>query len=216
MLPSMLVIASASASNVDVVARVIAIAGLGVATASLILTWYLWRRSGPALDARVDRYVGRSERSGFEKLVFTVDVTNVGRMPATVRSVSVAHLPTRWQFSWWLKWPLRLLKRNWVIATLADPLEGNFPQEIPPTGYLRVRAEIDADLFSPSDRWVQVIIERGDGKATFAKPVRAPGHERLPRELRNAQARRTAERRTRSGHFPGTSRRRLPGEDEDC
>lgn len=212
----MQVIASASASNVDVVARVIAIAGLGVATASLILTWYLWQRSGPALDARVDRYVGRSERRGFEKLVFTLDVTNVGRMPATVRSVSVARLPIRWQFSWWLKWPLRLLKRDWVIATDAHLLEGDFPQEIPPTGYLRVRAEIDADLFSSSDRWIQVIIERGDGKAAFAKPVRSPGHGRLPRELRKAQARRAAEKRARSGTFSGASRGRLPGEDEDC
>jgi hypothetical protein len=205
-------IASAPTSNVDVVARVIAIAGLGVATASLILTWYLWHRSGPALDARVDRYVGSSKREGFEKRIFTVDVTNVGRMPATVRSVSVARLPTRWQFSWWLKFPLRLLKRDWVIATDAHLLEGDFPQEIPPTGYLRARAEIDADLFIPSDRWVQVIIERGDGKAAFAKPVRAPRHERLPRELRKAQAKRTAEKRAR---FSGTSPRQVPDEDED-
>jgi hypothetical protein len=186
-------IASAPASHVDIVARVIGLAGLGVAVASLLLTWYLWRRSGPALDASFAPQVGRAERRGFEKLVFTVDVINVGRMPATVRRVSVARLRTRWHFSWWLNWLLRLLKRDWVIDQEAHPLEGDFPQEIPPTGYVRTRAEISADLFGPEDRWVQVIITRGDGKAAFSKPVPAPGHERMPRELWKALTKRTAD-----------------------
>jgi hypothetical protein len=173
---------SAHASNVDIVARVIAIVSAAIALASLVLTSYQWRHSGPELAAKVEKYV-RKDRVGHrdEQWTFTIDVWNKGRMPHTVRDIVVVRLRWRWHFSWWFNLWLRLIRRpDFACCTSAHPVEGTFPsevegtfpKEIPPTGYLRARAVVDADLFYPHIRWVQALVVTGIGATSGQRPYR--------------------------------------------
>ena len=187
-------------SGVDIVARIVAIAGVVIASGSLLLTWHQWRHSGPDLDTGVEAYVDK-ERVGRrdEQWIFTVDIWNKGRMPATVRDVIVVRLRWRWHFSWWFNWWLRLIHRNSVFGNEAlrvtggafpDEDEGTFPRQVAPTGYLRVRAVMDADLFKPSIHWVQAVIRRGDIRTSYSKSIPSPNHECLPRSVRKMLANR--------------------------
>ena len=188
---------SAHASNVDIVARVIAIVGVAIALAGLVLGSYQWRHSGPELAAKIEAYVGK-DRVGHqdEQWTFTIDVWNKGRMSATVRDILVVRLRRRWHFSWWLSWWLRLIRRDFAFGTTARPVEGTFPnevkgtfpKEIPPTGYLRARTVVDADLFEPHIRWVQAVVLTGDMHYSRSASIPAPNHARLPRGLRKMLA----------------------------
>lgn len=60
----------------------VAIAGLAVAIASVILTWYLWRRSGPEIVVVVTSVRGQWTGAG---LLDGIEVVNSGRMPAVIR-----------------------------------------------------------------------------------------------------------------------------------
>lgn len=123
---------SAPVSNVDEVARVLAIAGVVIALGSLVLTWYQWRHSGPELAARIETSVAK-QRVGHqdEQWTFTIDIWNKGRMPVTVRGVTVVRLRWRWHFSWWSNWLLRLIRQDLAFGNTAHPVEGTFPKEIP-------------------------------------------------------------------------------------
>lgn len=185
---------SAHASNVDIVARVIAIVSVAIASAGLALTLYQWRHAGPELASKIEKYVGK-DRVGHqdEQWTFTIDVWNKGRMPATVRDIFVVRLRWRWHFSWWLSRWLRLIHRDFAFGNSAHPVEGTFPnevegtfpKEIPPTSYLRARTVVDADLFGPHIRWVQAVIFTGDMRISRSATIPAPNHARLPRSLRN-------------------------------
>jgi hypothetical protein len=68
-----------AAASVDVVARITGISGLVLAVGGLVLTWYLWHRSGPKL--KVTAFV-RAETGTVH-----IDVSNSGRLTATVRQI---------------------------------------------------------------------------------------------------------------------------------
>jgi hypothetical protein len=181
---------SAPPSNVDMVARVIGIAGVLIAIASLAFTWYQWHHSGPGLASRVEVNVGK-DRAGErdEQWIFTIDVSNNGRMPVTVRDATLVRLRWRWHFAWWFNWWLRLIRRSTVFGTSAHPVDGEFPKEIPPTGYLSIRAVVDADLFEPlCTRWVQAVVWSGDMRTSRSAVIRDPSHRRLSRSLRKMLA----------------------------
>jgi hypothetical protein len=54
---------AAQGSNVDIVARVLAIVSVVIALAGVVLAWYQWRNSGPVLAADIEYVVGK-ERAG--------------------------------------------------------------------------------------------------------------------------------------------------------
>jgi hypothetical protein len=178
------------ASHVDVVARGLAVAGLGVAIASLLMTWQLWKRSGGELTATLKAHVSNSfEEWPHERVIFTVDVSNTGRMTATVRSVVVLRLTTRWKHARWLRWWYRLTHRESSLGDAAYPVEqsddlrssrwivgaeSRYPREIPPTGYLQVRALMDPDEIEPSDRWAQALVIRGDRLGSYSRRISMP------------------------------------------
>jgi len=93
--------------------------GLIISIASLLLTWQLWKRSGSELTATLEGHVARLLRSEWppEKVIFTVDVVNTGRMTATVRRVVVVRLTVRWQHVRWLTWWYRMRGREGTIGT---------------------------------------------------------------------------------------------------
>jgi hypothetical protein len=68
-----------AAASVDVVARITGISGLVLAVGSLILTWYLWHRSGPKM--KITAFV-RAETGTVH-----IEVINSGRLTATVRQI---------------------------------------------------------------------------------------------------------------------------------
>jgi hypothetical protein len=188
---------SAHASSVDIVARTTAIAAVILALGSLLLTWYQWQHSGAELEAKIEAYVDK-QRTGHpdEEWTFTVDVWNKGRMPATVRGVTVVRLHRRWQMTRWISWWFRLIHQGYAFGNEAYPVEGDslrevkgeFPKEIPPTGYLRARAVMDADLFHRDIRWVRAYIQRGDMRSSCSACVRSPNRIRLPRGIRTISA----------------------------
>ena len=70
----------------DVPARVIAIAGLAIAVADIVATWWLWTKSGPRMRVRLRRVEHPSDRLQ-DKLV--VEVYSVGRMPVRIGEVGL-------------------------------------------------------------------------------------------------------------------------------
>ena len=181
---------AAQDSNVDIVARVLAIVSVVIASAGIVLAWYQWRNSGPVLAADIEDVVGK-ERVGHpdEQWTFTVYIWNEGRMPVTVEGVAVTRLRWRWHFSWWFNWWLRLIRRDFALGNEAELREGTFPMEIPPTGYFRVKAIMDADLFDSNFLWVQAVVYSGDRRSYSSSTIRPPNHERLSRRLRTRSVR---------------------------
>ena len=169
---------------------VVAIVSVVIALAGIVLAWYQWRHSGPVLAADIEDVVGK-ERIGHpdERWTFTVYIWNRGRTPVTVEGAVVSRLRWRWHSWWWFNWWLRLIRRNFALGNEAYPIEGAFPMEIPPTGYFRVKAVMDADLFDSNIRWVQAVVYSGDRRSYFSSTIRAPNHERLPRSLRTRPVR---------------------------
>jgi hypothetical protein len=177
---------SAPSSNTDVVARVIGIIGVLIALVSLAFSWYQWHHSGPGLVAKIETRVGK-DRAGErdEQWIFAIELWNNGRMPVTVRDVTLVRLRWRWHFAWWFNWWLRLIHHDTAFGTTAHPVDGEFPKEILPTGYLSTRAILDADLFEPRyTRWVQAVVWSGDMRISRSAAIRDPNHRRLPRDLR--------------------------------
>jgi hypothetical protein len=179
---------AAQVSHVDILARGLAFASLAVAIASLLLTRHLWKRSGGELTATLVGHVA-SRYSGhpYERVIFSVDVINTGRMVAAVRGVVVIRLTTRWGHVRWLRWWYRLTRRDWAMGNEAYPveegddevrepreIESRYPREILPTGYLKVRALMDADLIEPRHRWAQAVVFRGDNRASYSRPIPMP------------------------------------------
>jgi hypothetical protein len=85
-----LALAAAATAQPDWLARSIAIVGVVLAGASLLQTRYLWGREGPVLA--FDLYVIASRVPGTDivhRVHVRMEVTNVGRMAATVRSAAV-------------------------------------------------------------------------------------------------------------------------------
>jgi hypothetical protein len=72
----------------DVVARVIALAGLVIALASIGVNWYLWHRAGPEL--RVTAFA-RAESGTLH-----IEVANSGRLPTTVRRIELRDYFVLW------------------------------------------------------------------------------------------------------------------------
>jgi hypothetical protein len=153
---------AASGSQVDAVARVLAIAGLGVAIVSVALNGYQWRRSGPALKVRINwrrvKAEGDDRRSAESELDGAM-VMNSGRMPAVVVLALLLPVKGGWERSWELK-----------------PAEGEFPVTIPPTGFCHLILAGD-DGPSPEEGFRAVAV-RGDGRRFRSRPF--PGRTPSP------------------------------------
>ncbi len=76
-------LATATATSVDWVARGLGIGGLATSVISILVTVALWRREGWKLITRI------STISGIDPAIYTVEVTNIGRLSGVMTAVSV-------------------------------------------------------------------------------------------------------------------------------
>lgn len=151
-------LAQTNPDTVDTVARWIGGIGVGLAAASLLLTWYLWTRSGAAI--RVTAFV-RAETSTVH-----IEVASTGRLTATVRELEI--------------------RDHWAIKTSgvspipqpsrwSRPAGADLPVDIPPTGYLEADVSI-AEIVDSARNAPQIEVrawaQRGDGGWVKSKPVR--------------------------------------------
>lgn len=149
----------------DLLARVIAVAGLLVALGSIAVTWYLWQRSGPTL--RVSSFV-RADRGTLH-----LEITNSGRMPAVVRRIEVRdYFRLRTTNEW-----TRPVSR-WGISL--NPQRGaeqlSLPISLEPSSFVEADVEV-ARVFAKSDDEASEIavrawVQRGDGKWYTSRALR--------------------------------------------
>jgi hypothetical protein len=178
---------SANAAQVDVVTRALAIAGVVLALASLLFTAYQWRRSGASLKVVMSAHRGLPVDLGgrrVETWVVTIDVLNTGRLPAVIRDINVSQLASRWALTSWVYVLPKLFRRDFAIAKTAKPLYGEFPQPIPPTGYIQAQATLESDVMDPSCRWLRALVWRGDGRTVKSPVILTPRDQPVPRALR--------------------------------
>jgi hypothetical protein len=166
---------------------------IGAVTGVGALTWNVitWNRSGSQLTATLEGHVTRLLKSEWppEKVIFTVDVVNTGRMPAVVRRVVVVRLTLRWQHVRWLTWWYRMRGREGRFGMQGYPVKESdkfkdrdeagpeWPQEISPTGYLKVRATMDVTSLTRGARWAQAIVIRGDNRRSYSRRIPMPQPE---------------------------------------
>ncbi len=186
--PAMRMLAtSAHAAAVDPVARTVAIAGVVLALASFLFTWYQWRRSGASLKVVVSAHGGGSvglENRQPPKWVVTVEVLNTGRMSAVIRDITVSQLANPWALTSWVYLLPKMFGRGLALGKNAKPLYGQFPQAVPPTGYIQARATLDANVMDASCRWLRATVWRGDGRTVKSPVILTPRDEHIPRALR--------------------------------
>jgi hypothetical protein len=70
----------------DILTRAIAIAALAIALGNIVVTWWLWTRSGPRIKVGLKREDHPNDRLK-DRLV--VKVSNTGRMPVLVKEVGI-------------------------------------------------------------------------------------------------------------------------------
>jgi len=141
---------AATEQHADVLARGLAVAGLLVAIGSAVLTWQLWRRSGPSIEVRLLGPDG--DWWSTVGPIAMIEVANSGRMATLIRAVEFC-----------------CRESDGVACQLAVPLEGNFPVELPATGYIRA-VPSGADEFEIENAAViWAAAYRGDG-ALFMTP----------------------------------------------
>jgi hypothetical protein len=146
---------------VDPAARGLARAGLVVAVLGILLTWYLWRRSGASLA--VTAFV-RAETSSIH-----VEVASTGRLAATVRAIEI-----RDHFAVRTPQQQRPVVQNsrWTLPVTS---EASLPVELAPTAFIEADvqvADVLALTFGARDVEVCAWAQRGDGKWFGSKPLR--------------------------------------------
>lgn len=121
---------AALASGPDLVARTIAVLSLVAAVASILISWYLWHKSGPEIIVLVNTATSRGTPVpvGSDDVV-DVEVRNAGRMAAMIREVSLRI---------WDQEPGRRGSRSSTCLTL-EPTHGGFPVAVSPTGYISAK-----------------------------------------------------------------------------
>jgi hypothetical protein len=148
MLPAMSGLAVAAAAQPDWLARGIAIAGVLIATVSVLSTRHLWHRQGPLLA--FDLVVIAFRQPGTEtvhRIKARIEVANVGRMAASVRAVE--------------------LRGSWSPSfVLTDVTADGFP-ELQPTEFL-VSDGID---FAAPDDTVRNALKRPPPADPFAEEI---------------------------------------------
>lgn len=163
----MLLLAPAAAATLpgeDAVARGIAIVALVLAGLSLVLTYFLWYRSGPHLKPTV--FV-RAESSTIH-----IEVANSGRLGATVKNIELRdHLVLRTNPG--VGEGRTSPAHRWTL--IAQPNGAALPREIPPSGFIdcdvEVRKVMD-EARNLSEITVSAWAQRGDGKWYSSPPVR--------------------------------------------
>lgn len=153
-------------SQVDVVARWLAVAGIIIALGSAVLTWQLWRRSGPGITVLLRFDWSEWEEEGGpvgspftqaveaegspvgSPFIQAVEVVNSGRMPAVIREVRLV-------FSW------RVWKHDRFVKL--EPAVGGFPVAVPPTGFIRAVFPRD-QAWPEAGEWIWAEAIRGDGR----------------------------------------------------
>jgi hypothetical protein len=166
---------AAAGPQVDVLARIVAVTSLIVAVVSVVLTWYLWRRSGPEIvvllkDNHGMEWTGMGPIAGAE-------VVNSGRMPAVIREVKLRWTQSQTKLD-------RLLIGKWPgpsESTLESP-NGKWPVTIEPTGFM-VAAFAGRD--EAGSRWIGKVwgvAIRGDGRTYTSRRITVPSgsHPLLP------------------------------------
>ena len=152
----------------DVVARAVAVAGLAVAIGGIALTWWLWRRSGPAI--RVSAFV-RLEHGGIH-----IEVASTGRLTVTVRQLELRdHLVLRTSRERYETVPTS----RWTMAVdLKERRPGqptNLPIDLGPTAYVEADVpigEVMKYVGTATEASVAAWAQRGDGKWISSKPIR--------------------------------------------
>lgn len=99
----------------------VSIASLVVAIGAVVLTWYLWRWSGPELVVLISKDGGAWRG---------IEVVNSGRMPVVIREVGVVVLEDEHDRGRWGR--VRTEEHR-----LGQPED--YPATIPPTGYFPAR-----------------------------------------------------------------------------
>ncbi len=159
---------AADGSNVDVLARIVGVAGLVVGVGSASLTWYLWNRSGPALKVRVHLFPSQGAARGapaeLQWEAAGAIITNPGRMPAVVASAFLI--------------PKNLRQPAGEIYLL-KPEEGEFPVTLEPTGYCI--AVLANDRRPRIGMPVRALAMRGDGRRFRSKAMQGTISDLPPR-----------------------------------
>ncbi len=156
------IVAPLVAASDDVLARALGAGGLLLSAASIGLTLYLWYRSGPRLQVTV--FV-RAETSSIH-----IEVSNGGRMPATVKNLELRdHLVLRLTGGGAKTAPAH----RWTIRAFPNGVA--LPQELPPSGFIDSDVEVRVVLDKAADAaeiTVSAWAQRGDGKWYFSRSVR--------------------------------------------
>jgi hypothetical protein len=151
---------AAGGSNVDVVARVVGVVGLVVAIGSAVLTWYLWRRSGPEIVVLLKRIAGDPRGLKVE-----VEVINSGRMPVVIRDV---------QLRWTRRGGRSAARAAGALyvghARSLDPASGQYPVTIEPTGFM-LAVLIPFDEYDSGLEKMWGVAVRGDGRTYSSRPA---------------------------------------------
>lgn len=154
----------AAAPSEDPTARVLGGAALVVAVASIVITYFLWYRSGPHLKPTV--FV-RAETSTIH-----IEVANTGRLGATVRNIELRdHLVLRTNPG--VGEGRTSPAHRWTL--IAQPNGSALPREIPPSGFIDCDVEVKKvmeEARNLSEVTVSAWAQRGDGKWYSSQPVR--------------------------------------------
>lgn len=152
----------------DDIARWIGGAGIAIGIASLALTWYLWQRAGARL--RVTAFVKAESAS------VHIEVTSVGRLPATVRAIDLQERTvlnpqaTRDNRSILARWTMPVTPRDADGVDLSMPVE-----DLAPTAYLQADVPISEVITksqgAPSIS-VVALATRGDNVISSSRAVR--------------------------------------------
>jgi hypothetical protein len=151
----------------DLLARAIALAGVALALAGIVVNWLQWHRSGPSL--KVTAFV-RAEAAAIR-----VEVASTGRLTATVRSVELREeliIPTgsgRTGTQTITRWSIV------VVPTDTAPGAAPFPRDVAPSAHIEGDVEFARALEKAQgapEISVRAWAQLGDGKWFSSKSLR--------------------------------------------
>jgi hypothetical protein len=158
----------ASDGSTDVVARVIAALGLGVAIVGIVVNWLLWYRSRPRLKVRLHAETDPDPMRG----ALAIEVVSVGRLAVVVKELGLRD---------------HIVAGNQKMSLLSMPVEptsAKLPLTLEPTEFLEAEVGMDAIV----NRWdvdkklaLVAWAEAGDGRKFESRPlkIQTPRHRRV-------------------------------------
>jgi hypothetical protein len=149
----------AATGSTDVVARVIAALGLGVAIVGIGVNWLIWHRSRPRLKVRLRAETDPDPMRGG----LAIEVVSVGRLAVVVKSLGLRdHIVAGNQ-------------RTTLLSMPVEPASVDLPLTLEPTEYVQADVRMDAIV----KRWdvdkklaLVAWAEAGDGKKFESRPLK--------------------------------------------